>query len=190
LPRATGDEIRTAGTLYSVDLEDVLGDLAPRLLRYATGRTGDPGLGEEIAQETLTALVQRWRRLGPPDSPEAFAFAIARRRAGRAVVKRRLLLPLTAVAHYADSARNPEDLALANGDSKAVRLALAQLPRHDREALLLVVAGELRATDAAKLLGITESAVRMRTFRGRRRLLRLLENSHGYGSSRRRSEKL
>jgi len=182
--RATGDETRAAGTLYSVDLEDVLGDLAPRLLRYATGRTGDPGLGEDIAQETLTALVQRWRRLGPPDSPEAFAFAIARRRAGRAVVKRRLLLPLTAVAHRADATRNPEDLALANADSQAVRLALTQLPRHDREALLLVVAGELRAADAAKLLGITESAVRMRTFRGRRRLAGLLEKGHGYGSSR------
>ena len=184
MPRPTGDENRTAGTLYSVDLENVLGDLAPRLLRYATGRTGDPGLGEEIAQETLTALVQRWQRLGPPDSPEAFAFAIARRRAGRAVVKRQLLVPLTAVAHHADATRNPEDLALANADSKAVRLALARLPRHDREALLLVVAGELRATDAARLLGISESAVRMRTLRGRRRLAGLLENGHGYGSSR------
>jgi RNA polymerase sigma-70 factor (ECF subfamily) len=166
-----------------VDLADVLGDLAPRLLRYATGRTGDPGLGEDIAQESLTALVQRWRRLGPPDSPEAFVFAIARRRAGRAVVRRRLLLPLSAVAHHADSTRNPEDLALANADSKAVRLALAKLPRYDREALLLVVAGELRAADAARVL-VSESAVRMRTFRGRRRLAGPLENSHGYGSSR------
>lgn len=102
-----------------MDLDHVLADLAPRLLRYATGRTGDPGLGEEIAQETLTALVQRWRRLGPPDSPEAFVFAIARRRAGRAVLKRRLLLPLSAVAHHADSTRNPEDLALANAEGEA-----------------------------------------------------------------------
>jgi RNA polymerase sigma factor (sigma-70 family) len=167
-----------------VDLEGVLGDLAPRLLRYATGRTGDLGLGAEIAQDSLTALVQRWRRLGPPDSPEAFAFAIARRRAGRAVVRRRLLLPLTALAHHADSTPNPEDLVLADADGRAVRVALARLPRHEREALLLVVAGELRAADAARVLGISESAVRMRTFRGRRRLAGLLENAYGSGSSR------
>ena len=157
-----------------MDLEDVLRDLTPRLLRYATGRTGDGGLGEEIAQESLTTLVQRWRRLGPPDSPEAFVFAIARRRAGRSTAKRRLLLPLTAIVGRAAVGRNPEETVVANAEAKAVRVALGQLPRLDREALLLVVAGGVRSVEAAHLLGISESALRMRTLRGRRRLASLL----------------
>ena len=73
-----------AGYLPSVDLDAAVAALAPRLVAYATGRTGCRSTGEDVAQDALTALVGRWRRHGPPDSPEAFAFAIARRRAGRA----------------------------------------------------------------------------------------------------------
>jgi len=72
----------------TVDLERVLRDLAPRLYRYAIGRIGDAALAEDVAQECLTALVQRWQRHGPPESAEAFVFAIARRRAFRAAVRR------------------------------------------------------------------------------------------------------
>jgi RNA polymerase sigma-70 factor (ECF subfamily) len=163
----------------SVDLEQVVEELAPRVLRYATGRTSDHGLGEEIAQVALTALVQRWRRFGPPDSPEAFVFAVARRRAGRAVLRRRLTLPLAALALHAATGPDPEVEAVSNAVARAVRAALAQLSRLDREALLLVTAGELHAAEAARLLGISESGVRMRTLRARRRLAALLEDQHG-----------
>jgi RNA polymerase sigma factor (sigma-70 family) len=164
-----------------VDLEEVVRDLAPRLLRYAVGRTGSRGLGEEVAQEALTALVRRWRGAGPPESPEAFAFAIARRRAGRAVVRQRLLVPLQALAGRAGSAPDPEAQAASSEDGRVVRAALTRLTRLDRESLLLVAAGGLRSADAARLLGISESAVRMRTLRARRRLAFLLEDRRGLG---------
>ena len=54
-----------------MDLEATVAALAPRLIRYGTGCTGDPSIGEEAAQEALAALVSRWRRHGAPESPEA-----------------------------------------------------------------------------------------------------------------------
>jgi RNA polymerase sigma factor (sigma-70 family) len=165
----------------SVDLDTVVRDLAPRLLRYAIGRTDDRGLGEEVAQDALAALVQRWRRLGPPESPEAFAFAIARRRAQRSVVRRRLLVPLLQLQNRADSIPNPEDQAVSAAERRSVRAALRHLPRLDRDALLLVAAGELRTIDAARVLGISESALKMLSFRGRRRLAALLGSGDGSG---------
>jgi len=54
-----------------MDLESEVEEIAPRLLRYCLGEIGDRGLAEEAAQEGLTALVQRWRRQGPPESPAA-----------------------------------------------------------------------------------------------------------------------
>lgn len=162
-----------------VDLESVLGDLAPRLLRYAIGRTSNRSLGEEVAQDALTALVQRWRRYGPPDSPEAFVFAIASRRAGRAVVRSRLWLPLATIGSRPAAAPSPEAEAVSNATAHAVRSALARLSRLDRESLLLAAAGEVGAAGAARVLGISESAVRMRTLRARRRLAALLERKDG-----------
>jgi len=68
-----------------VDLESTVASLMPRLLAYALARTGCRAMAEDVAQDALTVLVRRWRTSGPPESPDAYAFAIARRRAGRAV---------------------------------------------------------------------------------------------------------
>ncbi|RPJ84180.1 MAG: hypothetical protein EHM13_05480, partial [Acidobacteria bacterium] len=63
-----------------MDLEQAVGDLTPRLLRYCLARTRNTALAEDVAHDALVALVQRWRRYGPPESVDAFVFAIARRR--------------------------------------------------------------------------------------------------------------
>lgn len=68
-----------------MDLAEVISGLAPRLIAYLCARTGNRALAEDLAQDALIALVQTWRRHGPPDSPDAFVFAIAKRRAGRAL---------------------------------------------------------------------------------------------------------
>lgn len=163
----------------SVDLDGTLRSLAPRLFRYAVGRTGDPSLAEDVAQECLTALVARWQRHGPPDSPEAFAFAIARRRATRAALRRRLWLPLESVLGARAQGPDPEAQSIGRSARDRVLAAIGRLSRRDREALLLVVGGELGVAQAAETLGISPSALKVRTFRARRRLAALLENHDG-----------
>lgn len=162
-----------------MDLETAVTDLAPRLLRYCLGRTGSVEAAEEAAQEALAALVRRWRLHGPPDSPEAFAFTVARRRAVRAAIRRRLLRPLAALV---EDGREPEaggpgleERTVARAELALTQQALRRLPARDREALLLAAAGELAGTEAARVLGISPSAYKMRLHRARRRLHELLE---------------
>jgi RNA polymerase sigma factor (sigma-70 family) len=163
-----------------VDLETTLRDLAPRLLRYGLARTGDHGLAEEVAQEALSALASRWRRFGPPEAPQAFAFAIARRRAFRAAARRRLLAPLQALslarANDHDPGPDPEQRVLQRAALARALGAIRALPARDREALLLVAAGSLAYEEAASLLGISVSALKMRVLRARRRLRELLSD--------------
>lgn len=177
-----------------MDLETTVQGLAPRLLRYCLGRTGSAEVAEEIAQEALAALVGRWRRHGPPDSPEGFAFAVARRRAFRAGLRRRLLLPLAALGNGHDDAPDPGGPAAPGSVSPCgaapdllerlerrhelarVLAALRRLPGRDREALLLAAAGELSTAEASRVLGISRSAFKMRLHRARRRLAALLED--------------
>lgn len=158
-----------------MDLEATVAELAPRLLRYCRGRVLDASLAEEAAQDALAALVRRWRRSGPPESPEAFVFAIARRRAGRLLWKRRLLDPLEALRGYLDPRPNPEQDALGRSRVARVLAALHGLRGPDREVLLLVVAGELDGDQAAAVLGISRSALKMRLHRARARLKQSLE---------------
>jgi RNA polymerase sigma-70 factor (ECF subfamily) len=157
------------------DLDGAVRELAPQLLRYSLGRTGDAGLAEEVAQDALAALVQRWRRHGPPECPAAFAFAVARRRAGRLNLQRRLLEPLHALLDGHSPLPGPEEIATRRTDLGRTLRAMRKLPGRDREALLLVGAGDLGPTEGARVLGISVSALKMRLHRARKRLLQILE---------------
>ncbi len=167
------------GSPVIVDLDGTLSDLAPRVLRYLVARLGDVSLAEEIAQESLTALVRCWRNGGPPDSADAFVFAVARRRLGRAVWRRRLFVPIEQAMGSRDGRPSPEARSIARLEERRVRAALAKLARRDREAILLVAVGETSMAEAAELLGVSLSAVKMRVHRARARLAELLEERHG-----------
>lgn len=162
---------------YEGRLEALLTALAPGLLRYCRARTGDPELAEELAQDALAALVSRWRRGSPPDSPDAFVFTVARRRAGRWLTRRRWLAPLEAVLGPRTAEPDPERWTAERQRLRRVRATVARLPAADREVLLLAVAGDLDTATAAEALGISTSAFKMRLHRARRRLERLTETS-------------
>ncbi|MEO1088113.1 MAG: sigma-70 family RNA polymerase sigma factor [Acidobacteriota bacterium] len=157
-----------------MDLDTTLDELAPALLRYCRGRSGDAGLAEDAAQEALMALVDRWRRLGPPESPAAFTFTVARRRLGRRLMARRLWAPLEALGASARddvSAPGPGARLEIREELRATTDAIERLSPKLREALLLVSAGGLDTADAAQVLGISPSALKMRVSRARARLL-------------------
>jgi len=164
-----------------MEMEATVRELAPRLLRFCLGRFGVPDLAEEVAQEALSALVARWRRHGPPESPEAFVFTVARRRGSRAVVRRRLMAPLAALrnGHEVDPGADPEARAIGRAELGRTLSAVRSLSSREREALLLVVAGELSTAQAARVLGISPSALKMRIHRARGRLTQLLQALEG-----------
>jgi RNA polymerase sigma-70 factor (ECF subfamily) len=161
-----------------MELEDTVTALIPQVLRYCLGRTGSPDLAEEIAQEAMSALVQRWRRRGPPENPAAFVFAVARRRGGRALLRRGLMRPLEHLVNQPHPAPNPADTTLQRSELAQMHKALLALRARDREVLLLVAAAELDLNNVSNLLGISLSAVKMRLHRARQRLAAVLEAHH------------
>ena len=159
-------------SIQGMDLEEAVNELAPRLLRYCRGRVADPDAARDVAQQALTALVERWRKHGAPDSPEAFVFRIASRRAARHGVWWRRWVSLDGAAEPAGESSPGSHSRLR---LRALRRAIEKLSHKEKEALLLVVAGELSMESAAAALGVSVSAVKMRLSRARARL-RELEN--------------
>jgi RNA polymerase sigma factor CnrH len=157
-------------------MESAIQEIAPRLLRYCLARMGDRAAAEEVAQESLAALVHRWRSHGPPESAEAFAFAVARRRSGRALFRRRLWVPIEYLLYRRDEGPDPETMAIDKNERQRLVSGVARLPRREREALLLVAVGGLDIKEAARVLHISPSALKMRTLRARRNLAAVLES--------------
>jgi len=121
---------------------------------------------EDLTQDVLLTALQRIGACREPERFDAWLFAIARNRARRALVRRRLRDVF---------AGTPPEIAApsAEGDPamrRAVLAALGELPAHMREVVLL---HDLEGYDHAELagaLGITEEASRQTLSRARRKL--------------------
>ena len=161
-----------------MDMDSVVTGLAAPLLRYCRGRTGSLSLAEDVAQESLRILVERWRRVGPPEDPHAFAYAVARRRAGRVWAREALLRPLDLLRERPSPTPDPAETAERRSELAAAAAALQRLPGRDREVLMLTLLGDLTLRQASQVLGISYSAAKMRLLRARRRLGAAMEICH------------
>ncbi|MEW6364224.1 MAG: RNA polymerase sigma factor [Acidobacteriota bacterium] len=162
-----------------MDLETTLRMLAPGLLRFCTGMMGSTTEGEDLAQESLAALVRFWKRSGPPDSPAAFVYSVARRQAGRFRRRWNRFLPLEWGGAQAEPSVDAEPHSIDRQRVEQVLTLLKKLPRQQREALLVALDSDLCVTEAAQVLGISVSAFKMRVHRARQCLKHWLEENHG-----------
>ena len=134
--------------------------------RYARRRGArDPG---NIAAECMAVA---WRRLDevPLDDPLPWLLACARRIVLSQHRQRHGDVPLEAAPEPSFDAPEPTGLDRAFSD------ALASLAPFDREALLLIAWEDLTPTQAARALGISPVAFRVRLHRARRRCRSALE---------------
>jgi RNA polymerase sigma-70 factor, ECF subfamily len=137
-----------------------------RVLGYVLRRASAEVAADVVADVFLVA----WRRLDQiPEEPLPWLLGVARRtlanerRGGR----RRAALAEVLVEKRSD----PSQAALAIGEEKQVLIdAVARLTETDRELVRLIAWEGLTTREAAKVLGISHSACRVRLHRVRRRL--------------------
>jgi RNA polymerase sigma-70 factor (ECF subfamily) len=166
---ADGDEAAFA-TVYDL--------LAPRLFPYLLRHTGSRASAEDILQQTLFRMHQARGSFvrGAPVLP--WAFAIARRlhidsmRRGRREV---LAREDDGVAEEA-IAHDPRADELVAAAETAARLAdeMGRLPENQRVAFRLVKEEGLSMAEAAAVLGVTVTAVKLRAHRAYEALRRAL----------------
>jgi RNA polymerase sigma-70 factor (ECF subfamily) len=135
-------------------------------------RRADPGIVEDIVAETFLVA---WRRL--KDVPEdelpwllgvaSNTLATQRRSSAR---RGTLLLKLSALTA-------PAEVLPTSGGTDNVSQALDKLSAADREAITLIAWDELAPREAAKVVGQSAAAFRVRLHRAKRRLKEELERS-------------
>jgi RNA polymerase sigma factor (sigma-70 family) len=132
---------------------------------------GDAFEAEEIAQETMTRVLEDWDRIGRMDSPTGYAYRTAlnlqRKRIRRLAVRARQRFAPIPVG----------DIGPAAGDREDVQRALASLPVGQRAAVVLVDWLDMDTEEAGRVLGIKAASVRVRLHRARTVLRETLEGS-------------
>jgi RNA polymerase sigma factor (sigma-70 family) len=138
---------------------------------------GQRTLAEDMAQETFLHALRSIQQYQYPRPFKAWLYAIATNLA-RNHYKR-------ADTRYTDSADEdfelvadeslPEDSAQANDEARTVALALAALPDHQREVVVLYYYQELALAEIADALNIPIGTVKSRLSIGLRRLRTIME---------------
>jgi RNA polymerase sigma-70 factor (ECF subfamily) len=145
----------------------------PALAVLATAVSGDPGSGEDIAQEALHRAQQRWAVVSGHDKPGAWtrrvAINLATSRRRRLASEARALLRLDRARHGGPSA----EAAALHGDPEVWR-AVAELPPRQRSVVALHYLEDRPVAEIAEVLGISVSATTSNLAKARRRLAQRL----------------
>lgn len=144
------------------------------LLRLC-GRAAD---ADDLFQETFVQLARHARRLHPETDLRAWLFTVARNRYlshRRTALWRRLRLALFSSEVPAPAGHEtPHEATAFLGTAQRLERALGELPPPQREVLLLVGVEGMEQAAAARVLGLTEAALRQRLSRARARLRTLI----------------
>lgn len=161
-----------------------------RLYNFLARLSGRREVAEDLLEETWLRLVKHAPRLRPDTSLGAWLVTVARR-LHASHCRSRLLedghhVTLFGLWPHGRPEPTPFDSAAAGEEIRHVAAALATLPLHYREALLLVAIEELAHSEAAAICGVTTEAMRQRVTRGR---ALLAERLSGAGTPRLRALK-
>jgi RNA polymerase sigma-70 factor (ECF subfamily) len=157
--------------------EQVFDVVYPLLYRIAYRITGDGNISEDLCQE---AFIRYYKRVIPLPSLEQARFWLIR------VVKnlaynheKRRGREKRAYDRYSkepkSSVRSGESELLRSEGARIVQEALKKLPFNLRTAIVLREYGDLSYREISKIMGISESNVKVRVFRARERLRKCLD---------------
>jgi RNA polymerase sigma factor (sigma-70 family) len=144
------------------------------VVRYLGSRKSEPGLAEEIANDALLVVYQKWTTLREPEKRKAYLFGVATnmwrsRKAGRD----EQLQELTAELPERASSEAAVEGILAN---ETMLDLLDRLPDRPRQVLLLEYVYRFKIEEIARILGITAGAVKRYGHKGRGALRKLLKD--------------
>jgi RNA polymerase sigma-70 factor (sigma-E family) len=135
-----------------------------RLVRLATLLTRDVSVAEEIVQDAFVAFHRRWDSICDPGAAPAYL------RASVVNGSRSALRHRSVEERYrqpsAPAPAGPEELAVRADTDARVLSALHNLPRRQREVLVLRYYGDLSEADIAQTLRLSRGSVKSHAHRG------------------------
>lgn len=134
---------------------------------------GSSSEADELAQEAMVRVYERWDRVRAMGSPAGYAYTVAFN------LNKRRFRHLLRGRRHSLSGREAQPSTDVIDTRRDVRTALLRLPMPLREAVVLTEWLELSAEEAGRVLGIKAVSVRGRVHRARLLLRDLLEEADG-----------
>ena len=140
-----------------------------RLLRTMYLSTGDRHEAEDLAQDAMARVYERWDRVRTLEDPAGYVYRSALN------LRRSRLRRLATAARNAFRGREGHDSLDVVDERDSLRRALASIPPAQRDAVILIDWLDMTDVRAAELLRTSPGAVRTRASRARAALRELLQ---------------
>jgi RNA polymerase sigma factor (sigma-70 family) len=134
-------------------------EIRGRLVQALTLYCGNREVGEELAQEALVRVWERWPKVGAMDAPEAWTFRVGMNLANSAFRRRRAERRALTRTRATTAAASDRDVAGAT----AVREAVAALAPRQRAVVIARYFLDLSVDETAALLGCAPGTVKATT---------------------------
>lgn len=138
-------------------------DARPQLVGVLSLQVGSAAVAEELAQEALVRVWERWPRVRELDAPQGWVHRVGLNLA-RSWWRRRLAEQRAYRRHGAGGE------PVAEGGDVGVRQAVAGLPRRQREALVLTVVAGYSTAETGEVMGCAPGTVKALCAQARQRL--------------------
>jgi len=144
-----------------------------RLARALYLLTGSAADADELTQEAMVRVYERWDRVRQMDSPQGYLFRTALN-----LHRSRLRWVANRARDILQSTSSPDPAEVVQSRDSLSR-ALASLPTGQREAVVLVEWLGMDQEEAATALGIKPGSIRARLSRAKADLRRMLKDEDG-----------
>lgn len=160
----------------SRELKSRLEQSRVRLYRLAYSWCHDPGLADDLVQETLLKALNNHHQIRDRDRMESWLFSILTNCWRDYFRRQRPMDDIDEMEDaYPSQGSSPEDLHLQGEIVSQVRHAISKLPMGQRQVLTLVDLEEFSYGEAAEILAIPVGTVMSRLCRARQALKECLE---------------
>jgi len=184
ISRAPEGQRRTAGADHTAvpetpaawqEFGSVYEACLPFVLRYTLARVRNPQVAEDLVGETFERALRAWPTFGHRATARTWILGIARH-----VIADYWRRGPPASGPVPEEAPAPqstlEEVAQQSESEHRLRQALARLGQHDQELLALRYAADLPLREVARVLGLRETATRVRLHRVLKRLRVVLDD--------------
>jgi len=157
-------------------LEEVYHQYHKNVYNYIAFRINNHHDAEELANDVFVKAMQNVARYKPALPMEGWLIGIAKNVVTDYLRKtqRRIFSPLDSILGLVSSNKQPEDIAVINESSYTLMLAMAKLRDNERQILSMKFATELKHSEIAAILKISESHVGVTAHRALTKLKKLM----------------
>jgi RNA polymerase sigma factor (sigma-70 family) len=156
---STDSVTNTGMEMAGVEITDFYQQYRQPLLVYLSRIVQDRDTAEELCQDSFVKVVQHWRKRNQQQDVRAWLYRIAKNTAFDQL-RRQRRRPSVPLSETWDIVDEQSDVERQVSEAVAIRIALAQLPTHERVALTMQLYEDRKLNEIATATGTPVNTVK------------------------------